>query len=188
MTGPQFFQGLFEIAHEVSAVVPPRSAEKVYLHLLSEIGELGEEASIAAGELYKSPGADGVVGEAADVVNCLADLVWMQCRTLPSAGLAHSCEQISGWVGIADFDDHPAMPFATAKQRFARESSDLRNIFSMAEDRPGAMSSDQTHAAARLLRCVLELAKACDPDLTAKRFTAIYAEKCSKWRRKATAA
>lgn len=187
MTGPQFFQDLFETAHEVSVVVPPRSAEKVYLHLLSEIGELGEEASIAAGELYKSPGADGVVGEAADVANCLADLVWMRCRTLSVASRAETCRQISGWIGISDFDEHPSLPFADAKRRFARKSSDLRDIFSMAEGEPGAMTSDQIHASANLLRSVLELAKACEPDLTAERFTAIYAAKCDKWRRKATA-
>lgn len=188
MTGPAFFACLFTVAHKVSAVVPARTSEKVYLHLLSEIGEIGEEASIAAGELYKSPGADALVGEAADVINCLADLVWLRCAQQSSEARIKTCEQIAAWVGIEDFDSYRGAELAFAKKRFARMSADLRDIHAMTEPSSAAMSSDEIDASARLMRAAVDLAKAQEPELTAERFGAIYAAKCEKWRSKATAA
>lgn len=67
---------LYAIAEPVSVKVKERTREKVYLHLVSELGELAEELNIRAGELYKEAGPDGVMGEAADCMNCLCDLVW----------------------------------------------------------------------------------------------------------------
>jgi len=72
-----FVKDLLLTAHDTSNLVQPRSQEKVFLHMRSELGELDEEIKIAMGELYKDAGPDGIIGEAADVLICISDLIWI---------------------------------------------------------------------------------------------------------------
>ena len=40
-----------------------------------ELGELSEEVQTASGVSYKTPGKDGVVGEAIDLITCALDMI-----------------------------------------------------------------------------------------------------------------
>lgn len=55
--------------------VKRRVLYSVFASLMSEAGELGEEIAIENGHSYKSKGADGVVGEAIDVIITALDLI-----------------------------------------------------------------------------------------------------------------
>lgn len=52
-----------------------RSLLKILAHTVSEMGELAEEIAIADGNHYKQAGADGVVGEAVDLIVCVLDII-----------------------------------------------------------------------------------------------------------------
>lgn len=55
--------------------VRKRNLYSVLASLMSEVGELGEEIAIENGHSYKSKGADGVVGEAIDVIITALDMI-----------------------------------------------------------------------------------------------------------------
>jgi hypothetical protein len=177
---------LLATAHAVSAVVPPRTGEKVYLHLLSELGELGEEASIHAGELYKSVGPDGVVGEACDVMNCLGDLVWKKFTDPSKEQMSSAVKAITEATRIEDLDHLPVLSFAEAKSDYAVATSDLRAIHEMKWSSDTALTAGQIESLGTLCRATLLLAKAAAPDLTSAAFLEAYTAKCDKWRSKAT--
>lgn len=52
-----------------------RDINKIFLHAMTEMGELSEEILIDKGLSYKEPGVDGVVGEAVDLLICIVDLL-----------------------------------------------------------------------------------------------------------------
>jgi NTP pyrophosphatase (non-canonical NTP hydrolase) len=52
-----------------------RNPYGVLSHLMSEVGELAQEISIAQGDAYKPHGKDHIVGEAVDVMLCVLDLI-----------------------------------------------------------------------------------------------------------------
>lgn len=52
-----------------------RTPSTALIHLFTEVGELAQEVQIDSGDSYKDPGADGVVGEALDVILCAIDII-----------------------------------------------------------------------------------------------------------------
>ena len=54
-----------------------RTRNSIYNHMMSEVGELGIEINIVEGQSYKQPGADGVIGEAIDVMLSAIDLIYV---------------------------------------------------------------------------------------------------------------
>lgn len=52
-----------------------RTMQDILTHLMTEVGELAQEIQIAEGKSYKKHGADGVVGEAIDVIACAIDII-----------------------------------------------------------------------------------------------------------------
>ena len=176
---------LFDIALPVSAAVQPRTPQKVYLHLLSELGELAEEANIAAGELYKEAGPDGVLGEAADVMNCLADLLWI---TTPDKDLLEeACNEIAHLADLDDFDSNEGWPpFAFAKDDFAGATVNIHIPYGLTQE---AFTLQDGHARmilAEMTRAILVLVKASNPLVTEREFINAYRAKCEKWREKAS--
>ncbi len=176
---------LLSRAHDVSAVVKPRTAQKVYFHFLSELGELAEEANIAAGELYKDAGPDGVVGEAADVINCIADLLWI---TEPDKkALSGACSDIARLTGLEDFEIRSEWPdFAQAKNEFSFATGEIQILQEMSEGEASLDDESVRFLIATMIKAVMVFAKACDPKLTRDGFTEIYSAKCAKWREKAS--
>ncbi|WJZ27887.1 MazG-like pyrophosphatase [Serratia phage 92A1] len=55
----------------VSEFAPIRSVEQVMLNLVEEVGEL----SVCVNRPYKA--TEPLIGEAADVINCVIDIVWL---------------------------------------------------------------------------------------------------------------
>lgn len=53
-----------------------RTLYSVFNHVVEEIGETSTEISIVMGDSNKSPGPDGVVGEAIDAIVSLLDLIY----------------------------------------------------------------------------------------------------------------
>lgn len=169
----------------VSALVKPRTAEKVYLHFLSELGELAEEANIAAGELYKQPGDDGVVGETADVMNCIGDLIWVTAAD--KAELASLMADIARIVDIDSLNSERSWPdFKQANTAFAEETARISMFYQLSNGRKTITEHHVRVALARFIRSLLMLAKAADPTLSNDRFLEIYAAKCAKWLAKAS--
>jgi hypothetical protein len=60
---------------ENSRVAKRRTLDSVCHSTGAEYGELCEEIMIVNGQSYKTPGKDGVVGEAIDIIACLLDLI-----------------------------------------------------------------------------------------------------------------
>jgi hypothetical protein len=178
---------LFMPAHAVSAVVPPRTGEKVFLHFMSEVGELAEEASIHAGELYKSPGTDGVVGEACDVINCLADMVWVRLNSSPAATQADVMEAFGLAPEKETAENVPVLPFTEAKALFAKTISDMKMVHSLATE-VGSISHEERQVTFDIISAVLILAQSARPSLTRAEFLEMYQAKCDKWHSKAMGA
>jgi hypothetical protein len=80
-----------------------RDARSVFNHLLSETDELGVE--IAAVENGEPEGADGVVGEAVDVIACALDLIIRHRPVITNAEIAEimrrKCQKWADKFGIA---------------------------------------------------------------------------------------
>lgn len=62
--------------YEADRYHPERDPNSVLNHVMSEIGEVAIEVNIANGQSYKTPGPDGVIGEAIDAISALIDLIY----------------------------------------------------------------------------------------------------------------
>jgi NTP pyrophosphatase (non-canonical NTP hydrolase) len=65
-----------------SEIDDDRTTSDILIHLMTEVGELAEEIEIHKGRSYKSAGADGVVGEAIDVIACALDIIHQHDSTI----------------------------------------------------------------------------------------------------------
>ena len=52
-----------------------RTVSDVLIHMVTEVGELAQEIQIKQGMSYKTVGADGIAGEAIDVMVCALDII-----------------------------------------------------------------------------------------------------------------
>lgn len=69
---------LFDVIKRKSEFVDRLERRNLYgvlSHLMSEVGELAQEVSIAEGDSYKQHSTDEVIGEAVDVLLCVFDLL-----------------------------------------------------------------------------------------------------------------
>lgn len=57
-----------------------RTHYSVMSKVVEEVGELAMEVAIANGDSYKTPGSDGVVGEAIDVIASCVDLIYIHIK------------------------------------------------------------------------------------------------------------
>lgn len=71
-----------EILKTSSEIKNDRTLQDVLTHLMTEVGELAQEVQIAEGKSYKEHGADGVVGEAVDVIICALDIIKLYRPTI----------------------------------------------------------------------------------------------------------
>lgn len=65
-----------------------RSLQDITLAAMAELGELSEEVQIYSGNSYKAADADGVVGEAVDVLLCVLDVIRRYDPTITEEDLA----------------------------------------------------------------------------------------------------
>ena len=181
---PSSTHHLLSIAHSVSAVVPERSAQQVFLYLLSEAGELAEEILIHNGDVSKPAGKDGVVGEVCDVINCLADLIWVGTQGSPEAR-DNLCARIVEQTNPFAFEQ--SLSFDQAMSAFSHEVSDLRGLYVLTHAGQNVGCNDPAlevaaNQCARLIDILLMLARAADPGLEQDAFLERYRQKCAKWR------
>ena len=64
-----------------------RTLQDVLTHMITEVGELAQEIQIDTGKSNRLPSADGVVGEAIDVVACALDVIHLQSPSLTEEDL-----------------------------------------------------------------------------------------------------
>ena len=65
----------------------------------SEMGEVSEEIQIAMGDSYKTPGADGVNGEAVDLITAGLDLLYVNNRDITEEQLmALAAPKLKKWI------------------------------------------------------------------------------------------
>jgi NTP pyrophosphatase (non-canonical NTP hydrolase) len=65
----------------------------------AEMGELAEEVSIAMGDSYKTPGPDGVIGEAVDLLISGLDLIYVHDRNVTEEELlAVAKPKLEKWI------------------------------------------------------------------------------------------
>ena len=63
---------------KVSRIMPSRHPFPVLAKLMEETGELAQEINIREGFIVnKEPGKDGIIGECADVLNCVIDILYL---------------------------------------------------------------------------------------------------------------
>jgi NTP pyrophosphatase (non-canonical NTP hydrolase) len=67
---------------EVSQVCKPRNRYQVLSKAMEELGELAQEIGIAEGYQDRAQGKDGIIGECADVINCVLDIVFLTDPTM----------------------------------------------------------------------------------------------------------
>lgn len=70
-----------------------RTPQDVLAKSMEELGELSQEVLIAADKHYKDPGNDGIVGEAIDVMICMADMIYGQFPDIPECVVAEIMER-----------------------------------------------------------------------------------------------
>lgn len=76
-----------------------RTLYSVLSSVTSEVGELAEEVAIKNGDSYKKEGADGVVGEAVDVIIAALDLIWIADPTLTERCIGKIAEaKCAKWI------------------------------------------------------------------------------------------
>ena len=56
-------------------IVNGRTSHSILAYLIEEVGELSTEINIQTGYTKRQPGADGILGEAIDVILCAIDLI-----------------------------------------------------------------------------------------------------------------
>lgn len=66
-----------EILNTSKDITNDRTISDVLTHAMTELGELAQEVQIAEGKSYKQEGADGIIGEALDVINCMVDMIYV---------------------------------------------------------------------------------------------------------------
>jgi hypothetical protein len=66
---------------EISALVKDRTQLEVILSLSEEVGELATEMAIKVEHSSKSPGKDGIKGEAVDIILCALDILYLEGAT-----------------------------------------------------------------------------------------------------------
>lgn len=70
------YDSLFSLTKSASERIDNcRTPFSVLSAVVGEVGELAEEVAISEGYSYKKEGADGVIGEAMDVIAAVLDLV-----------------------------------------------------------------------------------------------------------------
>lgn len=79
-----------------------RQDEDIHRHATKELGELATEIDIENGTCYKEPGADGVVGEAVDVMLCMLDLIHQARPDLTAAEILEIARpKLAKWEATA---------------------------------------------------------------------------------------
>lgn len=164
----------------VSRFVPARTIPNVALATLSELGELAEEVNIQTGYCLKDPGVDGVVGEVADVLICLADLVW---TCFPEEDDRTYVEMRA--FDLSRFGDIVACTWTGAEHTVATAASMVSEIAILGASGPldtsfeaiAGMASQLDNAVQQLVAT----AKAGDPAITLQRFQEILTAKTAKW-------
>lgn len=76
-----------------------RTIQDIFVAAQSEMGELADEITIASGRSYKSPGKDGIKGEALDAILSLLDLILVEDPTTTQEELlAMAQPKLDKWV------------------------------------------------------------------------------------------
>lgn len=76
-----------------------RTTADVLAHMMTEVGELAQEVIISQGRSYKEPGADGVAGEAIDVMLCALDIIALEKPEWDERDiLFYANEKLQKWV------------------------------------------------------------------------------------------
>lgn len=91
-----FIEQVFAISDSVKN---DRTMLGVLGHTMSELGELAEEVTIHQGQSYKTPGEDGVIGEAIDTIVCVLDLIRITYPDVTEQELQQIAEiKLKKWV------------------------------------------------------------------------------------------
>lgn len=91
-----------------------RNVHEVFMSLQKELGELAEEIEIAYSprRASKSPGPDGVSGEAIDCILCLLDLIKVHNPVItPEEIVSHALKKLKKWE--AKYHEHNGMMIMT---------------------------------------------------------------------------
>lgn len=70
-------ESVFAMSDEISKY-QCRFVPNILTKSFEEVGELATEVGIVYHGFYKQPGADGIVGEAIDVILCMLDIIHIQ--------------------------------------------------------------------------------------------------------------
>jgi len=67
---------MIDLVFKTADTVPVgRDSRDILTSLVEEVGELSTEIGIQSGHTGKTPGSDGILGEAVDVILCALDMI-----------------------------------------------------------------------------------------------------------------
>lgn len=90
---------VFEVSREADKFHRSRSLYTVQSAMSAEMGEVSEEVQIAMGDSYKTPGPDGVNGEAVDLIVAGLDLLYVNNRNVTEEQLmAIAGPKLAKWI------------------------------------------------------------------------------------------
>jgi hypothetical protein len=90
---------VLEISREADSYHKSRSLYTVQAAMSAEMGEVSEEVAIAMGDSYKTPGPDGVNGEAVDLIVAGLDLLYVNNRDVTEEQImALAIPKLEKWI------------------------------------------------------------------------------------------
>lgn len=99
MSNKTIFQTVHDTAIQADTYHPNRTVQSIFNHALSEMGEIAIEINIAAGQSYKAPGSDGIVGESLDAIAALFDIIYQVDPNLTEEQLIKMLEpKMKKWI------------------------------------------------------------------------------------------
>lgn len=182
-----------EVAKISAAVENGRTLNNIFMHALTELGELAQEVIISDGRSYKEPGKDGVAGEAMDLILCLTDLILLRAPTIDELRIAEvwfssEAERTEGYL--------PQSLFGAALKEPRKTGSSTDDLMMAITSKLGEVSQALADAAAgdmdgldlisspaldAIFDCV-EIIRLDNPAIDEAGLCAMAAPKLEKWR------
>ena len=87
------------VLHVAKQINNGRTQDDVFKHMMTEVGELAQEICIRDGIIDKPVGADGIIGEAIDVIACALDIIYLENPEITTADIEEIMQRkLKKWI------------------------------------------------------------------------------------------
>ena len=99
MTNPTIFNTVWNAAKQADKYHANRTVQSIFNHAQSEMGEISIEINIEAGQSYKEPGPDGIMGGTLDAIASLLDIIYKINPNITEAELVQRLQpKMDKWI------------------------------------------------------------------------------------------